>query len=204
MKELEASVTTVDIWAMRFEIAAFKLMTQSRVKYIKRGGRREILMKENLNPNNASTDSSQQPLGRKPIPVNLLKDLAGLSVQSKGNPNREEKEVTSELTPNNHMLKKPNATPLTLKECSVLGEKGGQGLEHSQFLFQASGSNSHSSSKKISLKQRARKKFISITGVKRTTQENKAKQDQKRRCSNNATITEEGEGATPKWAPSAQ
>ncbi|MED6116096.1 hypothetical protein PIB30_096901 [Stylosanthes scabra] len=168
------------------------------------GGRRETLLKENINPNTTSTDSSQQLIGRKPIPVNLLKDLAGLSVHTGGNANREEKEVTSEHIPCNPPPKKPNATSLALKDSSTLGEKVGQGLNNSQFTFHATESCSQSSTKKMSLKQRARKKFISITGVKRNALETREVKDQKRRCSDIATNTEEGEGATRGWAPNAQ
>ncbi|MED6209602.1 hypothetical protein PIB30_056350 [Stylosanthes scabra] len=45
------------------------------------GSKRENFMKENSNPNLTSSDPSQQPNGRKPIPVNLIKDLASLSDQ---------------------------------------------------------------------------------------------------------------------------
>ncbi|MED6121187.1 hypothetical protein PIB30_027796 [Stylosanthes scabra] len=77
----------------RFEIAVFK--SKSRLKVMpkqrnggewlrsEQGGKQENMMKENSNPNTITSEQSQQPYGRKPIPVNLIKDLASLSVQSK-------------------------------------------------------------------------------------------------------------------------
>ncbi|MED6192730.1 hypothetical protein PIB30_012900 [Stylosanthes scabra] len=186
MKELEAFVIIVDILDMRS------------------GGRRENLMKENHNPNSVPTDSSQHTIGRKPIPINLLKDLVGLSVQPKANTIREEKEVTSEHIPNTAILDKPQVLTLAVKDSAILGENIVHEPENSQFLFQGTKSCSHSSSRKPSLKQRARNKFQKVIGVKHNVQDNKEAQIQKHRCSENATTAEEGEGATLEWAPNAQ
>ncbi|MED6150086.1 hypothetical protein PIB30_068856 [Stylosanthes scabra] len=71
-----------------------------------------------------------------------------------------------------------------------------------EFVFGASKDIS-SSNKRVPLKQQARRKFLSVTGVKRGPQIVKSDQHSKKRCFE-VTTAEEGEGATPQWALSDQ
>ncbi|MED6209251.1 hypothetical protein PIB30_052943 [Stylosanthes scabra] len=125
------------------------------------GGRREIAWKENINPNVHHQESSIQNNHGKPIPVNLIKSLANLSMQSHNTlQDRGEEEVTSKavVTTKDNAMDHGSAQqpiPAMLKD----------GIQEN-FVF-ASKENSLTNTKRITLKQQARRRYVHVAGVKR-------------------------------------
>ncbi|MED6216321.1 hypothetical protein PIB30_006606 [Stylosanthes scabra] len=147
-------------------------------------GRRESALKENNNPNTQSDISSRQLKAKKHILVNLIKSLASLSVQSQPTIMKEDDDVISSK------ICSPNKKALVV---STVPEQ--------QFIFSSSEGSSQNPRKKLSVKQQARRRIINISGTKRHSQISKEENSQKRRCSDEHVPAEEGEGATPQWAP---
>ncbi|MED6208921.1 hypothetical protein PIB30_049693 [Stylosanthes scabra] len=132
------------------------------------GGRRETMLKENLYPKIQQAEGGLLNKPNKPTPVNLIKSLASLPMQSQnGGQRREEIEVESNPNPLNSGIIEPATSILQLKDA------GKQVGEDTCFTFGPSEPLSQNSSKHAFLKQQARKKFIKITGVKRVNQEGK-------------------------------
>ncbi|MED6221880.1 hypothetical protein PIB30_059055 [Stylosanthes scabra] len=140
-----------------------------------------------------------RPIERKPIPVNLIKNMANLSVHSQASINREEGEVMS--------ISKPTFLPtshnaadsvLKIKYNFMLRDATEKEMTGDSFVFHVEDNVSQISTKKESLKQQARRKFIKVLGAKRCAQGGKEDQVQKKRCSEGNTTAEEGEGATPQ------
>ncbi|MED6165438.1 hypothetical protein PIB30_099523 [Stylosanthes scabra] len=164
------------------------------------GGRRESILKENIPPNLKYAEDVSQSKPNKPVPVNLIKGLASLSVNSQNvQQTLGDKEVTSAVNPSNNS---PNNPMLTMPHSGSHVPEG-EG-NHAAFVFHAGDIGSQISSPRLSLKQQARKKFIKVSGVKRSALTSKEEKIQKKQCSGEGHATEEGEGATLKWAPNAQ
>ncbi|MED6191748.1 hypothetical protein PIB30_003551 [Stylosanthes scabra] len=68
-------------------------------------------------------------------------------------------------------------------------------------VFTTTAEASHSTSSRLSLKKQARAKFKRIAGVKRNPIGVSENQLCKKLCAETKQPTEEGEGATPQWAP---
>ncbi|MED6154946.1 hypothetical protein PIB30_001087 [Stylosanthes scabra] len=156
-------------------------------------------MKENSDPNsNLGSDGkiSKQP---KLIPVNLIKSLASLSMTScSENQDKEEEEVLNKSTHND-----PN--PAALETAARKSELIGQVSNTQQgFNFTATKSNSQALVPKLTMKQKARRSFKPVAGVKRNQVADSVGQIHKKQCSDNVSAAEEGKGATPQLAPNSQ
>ncbi|MED6121548.1 hypothetical protein PIB30_031309 [Stylosanthes scabra] len=68
-------------------------------------------------------------------------------------------------------------------------------------VFAASTANSPNAPKKLSLKKQARRRLVPVTGIKRGMVEDMLELNHKKHCSDENVTAEEGEGATPQWAP---
>ncbi|MED6151219.1 hypothetical protein PIB30_080392, partial [Stylosanthes scabra] len=125
------------------------------------GGRRSI-MKENANPNLSHDGDSNPSKHSNPTPVNLIKSLDNLSMNSRNeNQPREEEEVISKSTPilPNIAIPDPNV-PNLIQNTTLL-------FSQSEFVFATLKENPQIASPQLSLKQQARKKYKRIVGIKR-------------------------------------
>ncbi|MED6143550.1 hypothetical protein PIB30_007163 [Stylosanthes scabra] len=153
-------------------------------------------MKENSNPNLLHEAENNHSKQSKPIPVNLMKSLASLSMHSRNvNEGREEEEVMSKSNPipPNPTLPEPVQKDHVCNNIQSISQRG--------FVFASLKDTTHATSPRLSIKQQARKKYKWISSVKRNSDDAKENQSCKKQCSEDTTATIEGEGATPQWAP---
>ncbi|MED6207313.1 hypothetical protein PIB30_034635 [Stylosanthes scabra] len=163
------------------------------------GGRRVTTLKENIQAITNQVESSIKSKSDKPVPVNLIKSLAGLSVASKTEKsNEDDSEALSKANPPQPSMMIVSETPLQPVRPAINHEN------QNEFVFTTNVINSENSSQRVSLKQQARKKFIKVSGTKRSSTDNKNTQACKKLCSTEVSTAEEGEGATPQWAPNPQ